>query len=153
MGFDGELTMSNAMESLMVALYLDRVPESWQKLAWDSMRSLAAWIQDLQSRYEQLTSWTNNPTDIPLHLVGWIGNLRVFDCSEQVTTQKAKLLTPLFNRCDKRWRRRSRRSKDGGAYCNGFYLEGQDGIWRLAKSSNPYRKRCCADAIVNCKGY
>ena len=64
MGF-AELTMSEAMEELQLALYLDRIPGSWDKLAWNSMRPLATWILDLVKRHQQLSEWTNVPTEIP----------------------------------------------------------------------------------------
>ena len=38
MGFAGELTMTDKMEDLMMALFLNRVPSSWTKLAWASER-------------------------------------------------------------------------------------------------------------------
>ena len=31
LGFAGELTMSDAMESLMTSLYMDKIPDSWAK--------------------------------------------------------------------------------------------------------------------------
>ena len=40
MGFAGELTMTDKMEDLMMALFLNRVPSSWTKLAWASEREL-----------------------------------------------------------------------------------------------------------------
>ena len=50
LGMKGELTMSSKMEELMGALYLDRVPETWAKLAYASLRPLGGWLVDLQVR-------------------------------------------------------------------------------------------------------
>lgn len=39
-GFAGELTMSEKMEALMQALYMDKVPAPWVKISWPSQRAL-----------------------------------------------------------------------------------------------------------------
>jgi len=73
-GFAGELTMSDSMEVLQRSLFDDRVPATWAKLGWPSGRDLASWISNLQDRLQQLTVWTENPTEIPK--CTWISGLR-----------------------------------------------------------------------------
>lgn len=73
LGFDGELTMSEAMEELMMALYLDRVPASWAKRAWPSRMSLRVWVKNFSDRLFQLEEWMNNPSEIPK--VTWLSGL------------------------------------------------------------------------------
>jgi len=73
MGFTGELTMSDSMDSLMLSLYLDRVPLSWANKAWPSLRSLASWIGNLSDRLNQLDEWAMNPVEIPK--VTWLSGL------------------------------------------------------------------------------
>ncbi len=73
LGFAGELTMSDAMESLKDTLYLDQVPETWAKRAWGSQRPLGSWLQDFTARLHQLEEWQDNPSDIPR--VTWISGL------------------------------------------------------------------------------
>ncbi|CAM9682439.1 unnamed protein product, partial [Phaeothamnion confervicola] len=73
LGFAGELTMSDAMEKLMDALYLDKVPPSWTKRAWPSLRPLASWLGDLTARLQQLDDWQTNPAEIPR--TTWISGL------------------------------------------------------------------------------
>jgi dynein heavy chain len=65
LGFAGELTMSDAMDALKVSLYMDRIPASWQKRAWPSLRPLASWLNDFANRLTQLEEWQNNPAEIP----------------------------------------------------------------------------------------
>jgi dynein heavy chain len=65
LGFAGELTMSDAMDQLKSSLYLDRIPESWRKRAWPSLRNLSTWANDFALRLQQLEDWQNNPADIP----------------------------------------------------------------------------------------
>jgi dynein heavy chain len=58
MGLAGELTISEAMDSLMMAIYVNTVPGTWQKLAYHSLRSLVPWWKDLLDRHKQLTDWS-----------------------------------------------------------------------------------------------
>ena len=91
-GFSGELTMSDAMETLKSALYLDRIPVSWQKRAWPSMRPLSSWLHDFAARLLQLEEWQNNPADIPK--VTWLSGLfnpqSFLTAVCQVTAQRQK---------------------------------------------------------------
>lgn len=73
LGFAGELTMTDQMEALMVALYLGEVPKTWSNLAWPSLRSLPSWLEDLTRRLNQLSEWAQNPQEIPR--VTWISGL------------------------------------------------------------------------------
>ncbi|CAM9107555.1 unnamed protein product [Discosporangium mesarthrocarpum] len=73
LGFAGELTMSDAMEGLMSSLYLDKVPATWSKRAWPSLRPLASWLANFSLRLHQLDEWQNNPMEIPK--VTWISGL------------------------------------------------------------------------------
>jgi dynein heavy chain len=65
MGFAGELTMSDSMDDLMNSLFLNRVPKSWARLAWPSLRSLQSWLHDWSSRISQLNEWAANPLEVP----------------------------------------------------------------------------------------
>lgn len=47
------------MESLSEALQMNRVNAAWQKLAYASLKPLAAWFADLTLRVDQLVSWTS----------------------------------------------------------------------------------------------
>eukprot|EP01037_Dinobryon_pediforme_P043044 gene43044-53809_t len=48
-----------------MSLYMDRIPATWQKRAWPSMRGLSSWLSDFNARLTQLEEWQNNPADIP----------------------------------------------------------------------------------------
>ena len=50
----GELTMTDKMEILMDSIFLDRVPETWTKLAYPSTRGLGSWLDNLKHRLDQL---------------------------------------------------------------------------------------------------
>jgi len=130
MGFAGELTMTDKMEELMMALYLDRVPDTWSRLAWASERNLSGWLKDMSDRIEQFLEWTTNPLDIPK--VVWISGLgnptSFLTAVKQVTAQKDKLeLDKLVIQTDVSKKMSiediEEKARDG-VYTSGFYMEG-----------------------------
>merc|ERR1719433_1807661 len=65
LGFKGELTMSEAMETLANALWMEKLPAWWVKLGFASTRPLKSWRVNLQDRCVQLDDWINDPLNIP----------------------------------------------------------------------------------------
>ena len=65
----GELTITADMEDLSNALFFDHVPGSWERRAYPSMATLAAWFSDLLLRIKELESWTS---DFCLPNVVWL---------------------------------------------------------------------------------
>jgi dynein heavy chain len=57
LGLLGELQMSSAMEELQIALFSNKVPASWNKVGFVSMRPLAGWMNSLMMRLKQLQDW------------------------------------------------------------------------------------------------
>ena len=51
-GLNGQLTISEKMESLQDSLILDRVPVNWVNLAYPSKRGLGSWLKNLVLRIE-----------------------------------------------------------------------------------------------------
>jgi dynein heavy chain len=90
LGFAGELTISDAMDTLKSSLFLDNIPATWYKRAWPSMRKLATWLLDFQMRLAQLEEWTNNPLEIPkvTWVSGFVNPQSFLTAICQVTAQK-----------------------------------------------------------------
>jgi dynein heavy chain len=63
LGFKGELTMSDKMEGLMNAMYMERVPAGWGKISWPTKRGLTLWLANFTQRLEQLGDWCGNPME------------------------------------------------------------------------------------------
>lgn len=158
MGFAGELTMTDKMEGLMIALFLDRVPDAWTKLAWASERSLSGWLKDMTMRLEQLMEWTTNPLDIPK--VVWISGLgnptSFLTAIKQVTAQKDKLeLDKLVIQTDVSKKMSvddvEEAARDG-AFVNGFYMEGArwDVGAQIIDKSQP-KEMYVAMPIITCR--
>jgi dynein heavy chain len=59
------LTISEAMERIIDALSLNRVPTVWNALAYPSKRGLASWLANLIKRIDQLNAFKDEPTSIP----------------------------------------------------------------------------------------
>ena len=62
LAFNGELTMTENMEKLMDSIFLNRVPDTWAKLAFPSIRPLGSWMDNLSHRLLQLNQWKEEPT-------------------------------------------------------------------------------------------
>lgn len=65
LAFKGELTMTDKMEQLMNAIFLNKVPAPWEKYAFVSKRSLGSWLDNLKQRLDQLNMWKDDPVTTP----------------------------------------------------------------------------------------
>ena len=50
LGFKGELSMSDAMEAVCDALFMDEVPPKWSKISWASMKALSGWLANFHGK-------------------------------------------------------------------------------------------------------
>merc|ERR1711966_502661 len=93
LGLNGELQISAKMEKLQNALFMGRVPDNWEKLAYPSLRSLTPWLHDLTNRATQLQNWTEDPLTIPIVTqLAYLFNPQSFlTAIMQITAQKNKM--------------------------------------------------------------
>ena len=68
-GLKGDLSITEPMEIMMNAMFTNKQPPRWEKLAWASRASLGVWLVDMLARYNQLLSWTG---DLAQPKVSWI---------------------------------------------------------------------------------
>jgi dynein heavy chain len=158
LGFSGDLTMSDAMDTLKNSLYLERVPGTWAKRAWPSLRGLNAWLMDFSSRLAQLEEWQNNPAEIPK--VTWLSGLAnpqsFLTAICQVTAQANKWeLDKLVTWTDpskKMEEKEVERKAVEGAYINGLKLQGcrWDFQNQILERSKP-KEMFCPMPIINVK--
>ena len=128
-GLKGQLNITDAMEGLSNSLSLNRAPESWEKYAYFSKKSLTEWFADLLLRIEQLTTWsTDLVTPKSLWISGLFNPMSFLTAIMQVTAREKGL--PLDDMC---LRTDVLNTKDceelpgpaeSGAYVHGFFLEG-----------------------------
>jgi dynein heavy chain len=129
LGFAGVLTMTDTMEELKDSLFLDRIPPSWRRLSWASLRSLTAWRADLTMRLQQLNDWKDNPTGIPS--VTWLSGLinpqsfltAIRQQSAQATKQELDRLV-IQTEVTKRMLEEIDGPSRDGAYVHGLFLQG-----------------------------
>ena len=135
MGFKGDLTMSDKMEQLANALFLNRVDKTWEKLAYPSMRALASWLSDLQLRINQLTEWSTTPSETPI--VTWISGLfnpqsfltAIMQISAQAGGLELDKLTLLTDITKKMAAEEMTQPAREGTYVTGICIEG--GSWNM----------------------
>ncbi|KAI7797195.1 putative dynein heavy chain 9, partial [Triplophysa rosa] len=128
LGLKGELTMTNDMENLQNAIYLDQVPDSWTKRAYPSISSLAIWFTDLLSRIKELETWT---TDFTLPSAVWLAGF--FNPQSFLTAIMQSMarrnewpLDKMCLQCDitKKIREDFSSPPREGAYIHGLFIEG-----------------------------
>ncbi|MGH0152203.1 UNVERIFIED_CONTAM: hypothetical protein FKN15_022155 [Acipenser sinensis] len=128
LGLKGELAISSEMEQLQTALFFDNVPDTWTKLAYPSMYSLAQWYNDLLLRCRELDTWTQ---DLSLPSVVWISGL--FNPQSFLTAVMQSLarknewpLDKMHLTVDvtKKFKEEFNQPAREGAYVYGLYMEG-----------------------------
>jgi len=72
LGLKGDLQMSERMEVLQLALAENRVPSTWEALAYPSKRPLGMWFLNFIERHRQLSDWT---AELGLPKLTWISGL------------------------------------------------------------------------------
>ena len=127
-GLKGDLSVSEAMEGLMRALYDDRVPASWASRAWPSMRPLGSWLADMLQRQRQLAEWTAAMTTPKVTWISGLFNPQAFLTAVlQVTARKNEWpLDKIGFTVDvtKRGPEEIEAATREGAYIHGLYVEG-----------------------------
>ncbi|ETE67846.1 Dynein heavy chain 9, axonemal, partial [Ophiophagus hannah] len=124
----GELTMTNDMETLQNAIFLDMVPESWTRRAYPSMSGLGSWFTDLLNRIRELETWIG---DFVLPSVVWLAGF--FNPQSFLTAIMQSMarknewpLDKMTLQCDvtKRNREEFTSPPREGAYIHGLFMEG-----------------------------
>lgn len=128
-GLKGTLNITDAMESLMEALNLNRIPASWAKVAYQSKKSLMVWLDDVVARTEQFQRWSEEfVTPTVLWISGLFNPMSFLTAIMQITARATGL--PLDDMCLKSEVRNEMDPEElpdppeSGAYINGFSLEG-----------------------------
>ncbi|VVC32244.1 Hypothetical protein CINCED_3A002285 [Cinara cedri] len=128
LGLKGELTITADMETLEDCLFMDRVPSNWEKRAYPSLLSLAAWYADLLKRLRELESWVS---EFQLPSSVWLGgffNPQSFLTAIMQSTAR-KMEWPLDKMClqcdvTKKYKEDITIVPREGAMINGLILEG-----------------------------
>uniref|UniRef100_A0A4W3JPZ5 Dynein axonemal heavy chain 11 n=1 Tax=Callorhinchus milii TaxID=7868 RepID=A0A4W3JPZ5_CALMI len=128
LGLKGELTVSAEMEDLQSAVYYDKVPEIWTRLAYPSSCGLAQWFCDVLLRCRELDTWTH---DLGLPAVVWLSGF--FNPQSFLTaimqSMARKNEWPLDKMCltvdvTKKTKEDYSHPPREGAYIHGLFVEG-----------------------------
>jgi len=156
-GFAGELTISEAMETLMDSIFLNKVPAKWVKFAFPSTRGLGSWLDNIGHRLLQLTTWKENPEKEPnvTFLNRMFNPLSFLTATKQKhAKEKVQELNKLYIQTDihkKFWYEADLPPCREGAYVFGFQVEGAR--WDMnghLEESFP-KKQFSVLPIVNCR--
>ncbi|XP_068196033.1 dynein axonemal heavy chain 11 [Antennarius striatus] len=128
LGLKGELAISSEMEKLQTALFFDKVPDMWTKLAYPSTYSLSVWYNDVLQRCKELDSWTQ---DLSLPTVVWLSGLfnpqsfltavmQTLARKNEWPLDKVNLTVDVTKKFKEEFNQPARE----GAYVYGLYMEG-----------------------------
>lgn len=161
LAFKGELTMTEKMESLMAAIFTNKVPATWAKLAFQSTRGLASWLDNLRARLEQLNLWKEDPAKKPnvtflnrlFNPQSFLTAIKQVYCRETDAELNALIIyTEVLKKLY--WEADLPPSKEGGggAYVFGFQVEGarwdtQAGQLDESRPKKPFS----VVPVVNCR--
>jgi dynein heavy chain len=139
LGIAGALNITDKMELLAACLGLNKVNPGWEKLAYPSLKALAAWFPDLIVRVSQLLEWTNNILLLRSMWLPGFFNPNSFLTAVKQTTARAKSLPLDFmvNRsCFTNWHDILDLSADAedGVYMHGMFMEGAS--WEEGKGTD-----------------
>lgn len=127
-GLKGELTISPDMETLMAAIFFDKVPENWAKRAYPSLLGLQSWYSDLMVRSKELENWSTDFNLPPtIWLAGFFNPQSFLTAIMQQTARKNEWpLDKMCLSCDvtKKQRDDFQAPPREGAYIFGLYMEG-----------------------------
>jgi dynein heavy chain len=128
LGLKGDLTITEAMDSLMNSLFFNLVPASWERFAYPSLNGLALWFTDLLQRIKELESWVS---EFQMPSCVWIAGLfnpqSFLTAIMQSTARKNEWpLDKMTLTVDvmKKNREEVTAPPREGAYIHGLYMEG-----------------------------
>lgn len=157
LALNGELTSTEQMEKTIDSLVIERVPTTWQDLAYPSIRGLSSWLTNLNARCEQLSNWKDEPVVVPkvVNIAKLFNPQSFLTAVKQYTAQhnhwelnKLYIVTELTKRTEAEIEGPARE----GAYITGMNLQGAR--WDVANNqieeSKP-KEMFCPLPVINCK--
>ncbi|KAJ3202267.1 hypothetical protein HDU82_007485 [Entophlyctis luteolus] len=128
LGLRGDLTITENMETLMNAMFMNQIPAAWEKLAYPSLSGLALWYADLLLRIKELENWV---AEFQMPAVVWLSGLfnpqSFLTAIMQTTARKNEWpLDRMVLTVDvtKKTREEFSGAPREGAYIHGLFMEG-----------------------------
>ena len=129
-GLNGELNMTDAMESLMQSIKYNKLPSSWDSAAgYPSKKPLSFWFDDLLKRHDQMDEWTSDLKTPKCLNITLLCNPMSFITAVKQQTARQKVLplddldtmTEITNMTEDMVKDYP---ADGGVYLTGMFLQG-----------------------------
>lgn len=150
--------MTEKMEQLMDAIFLDKVPATWAKLAFPSTRGLGSWLDNLKHRLDQLNFWKEDPSRVPpVVFLNRLFNpqsfltaiMQVFGREKQQELNRLYIQTDITKKMY--WEQDLPPLREG-AYIFGFQVEGARWDTGLGQLEESYpKKQFSVVPVVNCR--
>jgi len=157
LGFKGELTMSEQMEDIADALYMEQLPTWWVKLGFASTRTLTSWLVNLKERCAQLEDWIADPLNTPkvVDVSKLFNPMALLTAIKQLCCQQQQLelnKLQVFTEVTKRDVKACEQHAKEGAFVTGMYLEGArwDMNANSLEDSRP-KEMFTRMPVINCK--
>jgi dynein heavy chain len=96
LGLTGALNITDAMENLQRSLQYNKVPASWESVAYPSRKNLALWFNELIDRCIQLEQWSSELVTPKSLCISYLFNPMSFLTAIMQNTSREKIL-PLDN--------------------------------------------------------
>jgi dynein heavy chain len=94
---DGILSMSNELEELFNSIFDNKVSESWQKVAYPSLKPLGSWILDFLKRLQFMQDWIDNGAPPSFWISGFYFTQSFFTGVLQNFARKVNNINKLLN--------------------------------------------------------
>ncbi|XP_012151823.2 dynein heavy chain at 89D [Megachile rotundata] len=124
----GEIGMDAVLENISTALYNGVLPKEWAKLAPDTKKTLAGWMEHFEKRIQQYNTWSGTNEPIVLWLAGlhipetYLAALVQMSCRRNSWALDHSLMYTAVSRFTIPEKVEDR--PDEGCYVSGLYLEG-----------------------------
>lgn len=134
LGLTGALNMTDAMESLQKSLQYNKVPSSWETVAYPSKKVLSMWFNELIERNNQLIEWSKDLITPKSLCIAYLFNPMSFLTAIMQNTARSKSLpldnmTLLTNVTLFKTPEEVPAAAENGSYIHGLWLEGA--AWEL----------------------
>lgn len=123
----GLVVMSEPLEKASNALFNNAVPDMWQKVAYPSLKPLAAWVVDLVARIDFITKWYESGIPPMFWISGFYfpqafltGSLQNYARQHGASIDTLSFSFEVINRSPESIKKKPR----DGCYIYGLYLEG-----------------------------
>ena len=128
LGLDGALNISDKMEQMMNMMVIEKIPVSWEKMAWRTNKSLSIWFADVASRVDQLEKWGASLVMPPtLWLAGCFNPMAFVTAVMQTTARKRGWplddVVTFTDPTKMDWEEPEAQPEEG-TYVHGMYIEG-----------------------------